>query len=338
METTSAAHDIDASLQPIWYSEQTIVDDLPKESCIEEEDIAAVIREQQSKLEESNYASVIEENELPPQSSLMHKSSTFTIERDSSMLADTPLNDSEKENAPTPPVAPSDDSFRALEHLLGLGSSTTVRDSPKTNHDTLSLTVVTPTDLINTTTVSARMSFAPKNATDSLPSSQTLPTMATIESMDSTMLPSFLVENTVLDDEQPEPLTTMVSTNSNTDDDTNFSFELNDFPNNSKDVSLEPEPKKVEAPMPKIRAPTCADVAYRALIKPRAGARISQPIKAESPLARASKVVGCASPLDFLLFLQIKIELLHQRVVYYVRVAVAHRQRHARLLLRHQVE
>ena len=68
-----------------------------------------------------------------------------------------------------------------------------------------------------------------------------------------------------------------------------ISFELNDFPNNSND-----EPKVVNdlappQPMITIRAPTCADVAYRALIKPRTGGRVSQPVKADSPLAKSSK-------------------------------------------------
>jgi len=239
-ETTT--HDIDASLQPVWYTEQTIVDEQPKE------DIPSIIEEE-------------EESELPPQPSLMHKSSTFTIER---------LNDSEKENQIQDNPTPSDDSFRALEHLLGLGSATTVRDSPKNNHDTLSLTVVTPTDIINATTNSARASFAP-DVTKSA-----IPPMSTIESMDSTMLPSFLAENTVMEDvEQPV-----------IEDDTDFSFELNDFGNESKDESMTAAPPvPIEEPTPKIRAPTCADVAFRALIKRRPGGRVSQPIKIHSPLA-----------------------------------------------------
>ena len=291
MDTTAAAADINASLQPIWYSEQTIVDDQP----VQQEDIAAIIQEQQQQQQNrsllprstlptilSESPSILEEELLPSQTSLMHKSSTFTIE--ASIINDSPLNDSEKENATDEMKPPADDSFRALEQLLGLGSNTTVRDSPKTNHDTLSLTIVTPTDIINATTTSLRMSMAPKSGFDSLPSSQELPIMPTIESITSTNPPSFLMENTTMEVENT------LQDEANTDDDTNFSFELNDFPDSSKHeepvaTSEPPAPQ----PMISIRAPTCADVAYRALIKRKAGGRVSQPVKADSPLARTSK-------------------------------------------------
>jgi len=291
MDSTLTTTDINASLQPIWYTEQTIADD-------QQEDIASIIREQQGKSIlprttlppiPSESPSISEEiEELPNQPSLMHKSSTFTIE---------PLTnvDSEKENTTNQIIQPSDDSFRALEQLLGLGSTTTVRDSPKTNHDTLSLTVVTPTDIINSTRRSSRLSYAPQG---SLPSSQDIPTMPTIESITSAEPPSFLMNNTTMGEEQPS--TTMNQqpsfdiTDNDTvkdDDETNFSFELNDFPNNSKTESMVnvPEPPP---PMITIRAPTCADVAYRALIKPRAGGRVSQPLKADSPLAKPSKKIS----------------------------------------------
>jgi len=319
MDTTATATDINASLQPVWYSEQTIVDD----HHVQQEDIASIIQEQQQQGKSpmprttlirstlppipSESPSIIEEEgELPNQPSLMHKSSTFTIEP--SININSELNDSEKENLieENPIIPPSDDSFRALEQLLGLGSTPTVRESPKTNHDTLSLTVVTPTDIINATTTSLRMSYAPKNGTDSLPSSQTIPSMPTIESINSTNPPSFLIDNTTMEEEQQASsaaTTTMnqqtsfditendtIKDDTNNDDETNFSFELNDFPNNSKNESMVNVPEPTP-PMITIRAPTCADVAYRALIKPRTGSRISQPVKADSPLAKQSKKI-----------------------------------------------
>lgn len=298
MDTTATATDINASLQPIWYTEQTIVD----EHVGQHEDIAAIIQEQQQKNKSllprstlptipSESPSILDDEPLPPsQTSLMHKSSTFTIE--ASTIEDSPLNDSEKENTTDLNKPPTDDSFRALEQLLGLGSNTTVRDSPKTNHDTLSLTVVTPTDIINATTTSLRMSMAPKSDSDSLPSSQDLPVMPTIESINSTNPPSFLMNNTTM---EIEATTTTINgentleDETNADDDTNFSFELNDF----RDSSKHEEPVAAASPAPQpampIRAPTCADVAYRALVKRKTGGRISQPIKADSPLARPSK-------------------------------------------------
>jgi hypothetical protein len=302
MDTTATATDINASLQPIWYTEQTIVDD----HHIQQEDIASIIQEQQQKGKSlrpqttlspipSESPSIPEDDEeLPNQPLLMHKSSTFTIEPTTTV--DSPLNDSEKENTANSIIPPSDDSFRALEQLLGLGSNTTVRESPKTNHDTLSLTVVTPTDIINATTTSLRMSYAPNNGSDSLPSSQNIPTMPTIESIISTEPPSFLIDNTAMEEEQASTTINqqnsfeneMIKDDTNTDDETNFSFELNDFPNNSKNES----PVDVPPPMITIRAPTCADVAYRALIKPRTGGgRVSQPVKADSPLAKQSRKI-----------------------------------------------
>jgi hypothetical protein len=304
--TTITTTDINASLQPIWYTEQTVMDD----TNIQQEDIASIIQEQQQQrksslrrstvarstlpLIESIASTIIEESELQSQPSfLMHKSSTFTIESETTINIETTLNDSEKENVVREEIIqPSDDSFRALENLLGLGSTTTVRDSPKTNHDTLSLTVVTPTDIINST--SLRMSYVPKDG--SLPSSQNLPIMPTIESINSTMPPAFFVDNSCIEDEeQPSIINRQMSIDmtdndtikddTNNDDETNFSFELNDFPNEST-VSIPPPPP---ASVIATRAPTCADVAYRALIKPRLGGRVSQPVKADSPLAKSSK-------------------------------------------------
>ncbi|CAF2889615.1 unnamed protein product [Rotaria sp. Silwood2] len=303
IDSTITTNDINASLQPVWYTEQTIVDD----HHVQQEDNISTIQDKSRTtltrstlpLIQSESPSISEDDELPSsnQPSLMHKSSTFTIEP--SMNVDSQLNDIEKENLNNDDkkssiTEPSDESFRALEQLLGLGSSTTIRESPKTNHDTLSLTVVTPTDIINATTTSLRMSYAPKTTTDNLPSSQDIPIMPTIESINTTNPPSFLVDNTINEDEQAS--TTINQQNSfdstenktNTDDESSFSFELNDFSNNSKAESTVnvPEPSQ---PMITIRAPTCADVAYRALIKPRSSARISQPVKADSPLAVSNK-------------------------------------------------
>ncbi|CAF4147230.1 unnamed protein product, partial [Adineta steineri] len=317
MDTTVTTTDINASLQPVWYTEQTIIDD----HHAQQEDIASVIQEQQQQEERKtglarttlspipSESPMITEDieELPNQPSLMHKSSTFTIES-SINIAEPLLNDSEKENLfkENEINQPSDDSFRALEQLLGLGSTGTVRESPKTNHDTLSLTVVTPTDIINTTRRSSRLSYVQKGGSSSLPSSQEIPVMPTIESITSTEPPSFLMENTAMEDEQPSTMnqqTTFdmtdndtIKDDSNNDDETNFSFELNDFPNNSNNesnVHVQPLPPPAE-PMITIRAPTCADVAYRALIKPRTGGRVSQPIKADSPLAKTNKVRSSA--------------------------------------------
>ncbi|CAF1588809.1 unnamed protein product [Adineta ricciae] len=313
MDTTATTTDINASLQPVWYTEQTIVD----EQHGQHEDTASIIQEQQGKslLPRSTLPPIQSESpveseeieELSNQPSLMHKSSTFTIEP--SINVDSPLNDSEKENALTgdttnAAIPPSDDSFRALEQLLGLGSTTTVRESPKTNHDTLSLTVVTPTDIINSTRRSSRLSIAQKGGAGSQPSSQDIPTMPTIESITSTNPPSFLMDNTTMEEEQPSIAMTIsqqttfdltdndtMKDDSNNDDETNFSFELNDFPNNSND---EPKVEAPTQPMMAIRAPTCADVAYRALIKPRTGGRVSQPVKADSPLAKPVKARSSA--------------------------------------------
>ena len=228
------------------------------------------------------------------------------------------------------PTEPSDESFRALEHLLGLGSTTTnltmtttAQESPKSNHESLSLTIVTPTDLINQTTASLHLSYAPAGG-GSLPSSQNILLMPTIESitepsMNSTVPPPFSVDNSVLEEPSSAGGTVIIqetqneNSNSteddsfrftdeddekqetpkddtNTEDESNFSFELNDFPNNSNDVTHEPAPPPPPPPIITKRAPTSADVAYRALVKPRSGGRISQPNKIESPLATTSKM------------------------------------------------
>jgi hypothetical protein len=212
------------------------------------------------------------------------------------------------------PTEPSDESFRALEHLLGLGSTntnltmtTTAHESPKSNHESLSLTIVTPTELINQTTTSLHLSYAPAGG-GSVPSSQNILLMPTIESitepsMNSTIPPPFLVDNSDMEepsstggtvinqeteegsfhftDEDNDDKQETPKDDTNTEEESNFSFELNDFPSNEMDL---PPP-----PIITIRAPTSADVAYRALIKPRPGGRISQPVKIDSPLAKTSK-------------------------------------------------
>jgi hypothetical protein len=228
------------------------------------------------------------------------------------------------------PSEPSDESFRALEHLLGLGSTginltmtTTAHESPKSNHESLSLTIVTPTDLINQTGTSLHLSYAPAGG-GSLPSSQNILLMPTIESitepsMNSTIPPPFLVDDSDMEepsstagtvinqetqnehsnctessfhftDEDEEKIETPKD-DTYTEEENNFSFELNDFPNNTDESNTSTTETAPPPPPPMItvRAPTCADVAYRALIKPRVGGRISQPNKIDSPLAQSSK-------------------------------------------------
>jgi hypothetical protein len=298
------------SLQAVWYTEQTIVDDhledqQQRNSIKSPNHRPDLTRSTLPTIE--SYSPEIETEILSTKSSLMRKSSTFTIEQQPSINIPSSLNDSEKENdlhtiitstqeeAKHHPTEPSDESFRALEHLLGLGSTninltmtTTAQDSPKSNHESLSLTIVTPTELINQTTNSLHLSYAPAGG-GSLPSSQNILMMPTIESItepsiNSTIPPPFTVDNS--DSEEPSSTAgTVINQESfnftdeetSKDDSNDFSFELNDF---SKNETASPPP------MITIRAPTSADVAYRALIKPRPGGRISQPIKTESPLAK----------------------------------------------------
>lgn len=183
--------------------------------------------------------------------------------------------------------------------------TTTAQESPKSNHESLSLTIVTPTELINQTGNSLHLSYAP--AGGSLPSSQNILLMPTIESItepsiNSTLPPPFAVDNSDTE-EPPSTAETIIHPDSlhfTDDDDENeseetpkddsndFSFELNDFANNFNDESTPPAPAPAPPPPPMvtIRAPTSADVAYRALIKPRTGGRISQPVKKPSPLIK----------------------------------------------------
>ena len=320
---------------------------------------------------------IVEKAPLMTHPSLMRKSSTFTIEQQSSIEIPSPLNESEKENdsnviitstqyvdpnreksscvtfdffsrkdtndSVRHPAEPSDESFRALEHLLGLGSTngnltmtTTAHESPKSNHDTLSLTIVTPTELINNTTgTSFHLSYAPAGG-GSIPSSQNILLMPTIESItepsiNSSLPAPFLVDNSDLEepsstdgtdpsDETPnersnltegsfrftdddEDMPDAPKDDTNNDDENNFSFELNDFASDTKEASTVSEASSGEAtpsppPMITIRAPTSADVALRALVKRRAGGRTLQPVKIESPLAKT----GTSSSLSVFLF------------------------------------
>ncbi|CAF3650065.1 unnamed protein product [Rotaria sordida] len=339
------------SLQPIWYTEQTIVDDnneqqrnIIKSPCHHEltRSTLPTIESNSPDIEDE----IIEKEIFSNQPSLMRKSSTFTIEQQPSINIPSTLNESEKENdfntimtstqeVSTNPIRhppePSDESFRALEHLLGLGSPnpnitmiTTTQESPKSNHESLSLTMVTPTELINQTTTSLHLSYAPQGGGGSLPSSQNILLMPTIESitepsMNSTIPPPFLVDNSDIEepssmtgtvinqesfennsnitedsfhftDEDDEKQDTPSKEDTNTEEDSNFSFELNDFQNDSKDQINELiNDEIIQPPIITVRAPTSADVAFRALIKTRTSGRLSQPIKTVSPLATTNK-------------------------------------------------
>ena len=346
------------SLQPVWYTEQTIVDDVDEQqrssmkSPGHRHDLTRstlpTIQSDSPDIEDE----IVEKAPLMNHPSLMRKSSTFTIEQQPSIDIPSPLNESEKENDSNViitstqedtndparhPAEPSDESFRALEHLLGLGSTnanltmtTTTHESPKSNHDTLSLTIVTPTELINNTTAtSLHLSYAPAGG-GSLPSSQNILLMPTIESitepsMNSSLPPPFLVDNSDLEepsstggtdtshdtpnersnlteegsfrftDEDEEDMPDAPKDDTNNDDENNFSFELNDFTSDTKEASTVSEASSEEVtpsppPMITIRAPTSADVAFRALVKRRAGGRTLQPMKIESPLAKADQI------------------------------------------------
>ncbi|CAF1054636.1 unnamed protein product [Adineta ricciae] len=356
--TTDTNHSRQTSLQPVWYTEQTIVDDINDQQQQQQSNSARSSTNHRHDLTRSTLPTIesnspeiedeiIEKEPLSAKPSLMRKSSTFTIEQQSSINSPSSLNESEKENnfdvmitstqqeskkSICHPNEPSEESFRALEHLLGLGSANTnltmttmTQDSPKSNHESLSLTIVTPTELINQTGASLHLSYAPAGGGGSLPSSQNILVMPTIESItdpsiNSTIPPPFDVDNSEIEepssacgtvinpdtskctedsfhftDEDDEERIETPKDNTNTEDDddddddqNDFSLELNDFPNNSKDTVNE---SVVQAPpMITIRAPTCADVAYRALIKTRAGGRISQPIKTQSPLAKSDPI------------------------------------------------
>ena len=89
------------------------------------------------------------------------------------------------------PTEPSDKSFRALEHPLGLNSTNantimtiiTAQVSPKSNHESFSVTIVASTKLINQKTTSLHLSYAPIVRAGNFSSSQNVPLMLTIKSI-----------------------------------------------------------------------------------------------------------------------------------------------------------
>jgi hypothetical protein len=94
------------SLQPVWYTEQTIVDD-----NIEQQQQRTSVKSPNQRLDltrstlptiQSNSPEIedeiIEKPPLSTRSSLMRKSSTFTIEHQPSINIPSSLNESEKEN------------------------------------------------------------------------------------------------------------------------------------------------------------------------------------------------------------------------------------------------
>jgi hypothetical protein len=98
-----------ASLQPIWYTEQTIVDDNHERSMLPEETrrrtSISSFDQQRSDYVHSSLPTIAsdspyvdDEESLPNKNSLMRKSSTFIIEHQTSMTIRSPLNESEKEN------------------------------------------------------------------------------------------------------------------------------------------------------------------------------------------------------------------------------------------------
>jgi hypothetical protein len=92
--TTDINNSRQQSLQPVWYTEQTIVDDFnePINSPNHRHDL---LRSALPTIE-SNSPEI--EDELPNKPILMRKSSTFTIENQPSINIPSALNESEKEN------------------------------------------------------------------------------------------------------------------------------------------------------------------------------------------------------------------------------------------------
>lgn len=194
-----------------------------------------------------------------------------------------------------------------MEHLFELGSAkvnvtvtTTAQESSNSLHESLSLTIVTPMELINQTTTSLHLSHA--LAGDSLLSFQNILLMPTIESIiepsiSSTLPPLFVMDNSETE-ETSSTTGTIIHPNSlhltdDNDDEgeetlkdniNNFLFERNNLANNSSNV---PTPLTLSPPMITVPAPINTNVAYRALIKSRTGGRISQPVKNPSPLIKA---------------------------------------------------
>jgi len=109
--TTTTTTDINTSrqqsLQPVWYTEQTIVDDHNEEQQQQRNSVRSpnhrldltrstlpTIESHSPEIEDE----IIEKQPLSTRSSLMRKSSTFTIERQASINIPSSLNESEKEN------------------------------------------------------------------------------------------------------------------------------------------------------------------------------------------------------------------------------------------------
>ena len=105
LDTTVTTTDVNASLQPVWYTEQTIVDDLNEQyqrnsmkSPNHRHDLTRstlpTIASNSPDIEDE----ILEAEPLPNRPSLMRKSSTFTIEHQPSIDVPSALNESEKEN------------------------------------------------------------------------------------------------------------------------------------------------------------------------------------------------------------------------------------------------
>lgn len=89
--TTDVNNSRQTSLQPVWYTEQTIVDDTIEQQCEREltRSTLPTIESDSSEMEGEMFSA---------RPSLMRKSSTFTIEQQPSIDIPSTLNESEKEN------------------------------------------------------------------------------------------------------------------------------------------------------------------------------------------------------------------------------------------------
>jgi hypothetical protein len=82
------------SLQPVWYTEQTIVDDNNDTQEHLTRSTLPTIQSYSPEIQDE----IIEKQPLSNKPSLMRKSSTFTIEPQTSISIPSSLNESEKEN------------------------------------------------------------------------------------------------------------------------------------------------------------------------------------------------------------------------------------------------
>ena len=102
--TTDISTSRQQSLQPVWYTEQTIVDDINEQQRTSIKSPSHRLDLTRSTLPpiQSNSPEIedeiIENSPLTNQSPLMRKSSTFTIEHQPSINIPSTLNESEKEN------------------------------------------------------------------------------------------------------------------------------------------------------------------------------------------------------------------------------------------------